>query len=214
MRCARLLGVLAVSGLLAAPSTSTAQEAHPFTNSWFWGAKAGVLTMNTQIERANAPVIGAEWLITRSKYGLYIGLDQAYFDAVSTVTDAGGADWRVDIRDLRRLTASMYLFPKHYATIRPYVGLGYSFNFIVRAAPQSNLAGAPVLSQVEGSKTRVSPVGTLGLQWNMVRMAPFVQATVMPTRGSGAFLINGETFAYYVEAGIRYNFGSSIEVFR
>lgn len=221
MRCARLLGVLLGSGLLAAPSVATAQETHPFTNSWFWGAKAGVLAMNTEIEHQNAPVIGAEWLITRSKYGLYLGLDQAYFDAVSTVEDAPttGVTRRVDIRDLRRFTMAMYLYPKVYETIRPYVGFGYAFNFVVRAESQGTVFSTPaardtVLARIESAKTRSSLVGTVGVQFNMIRLAPFIQATVMPTKGSSGFLLNGETFAYYVEAGLRYNFGSSIEIFR
>ena len=221
MRCTRLLGVFAVVSLLAAPSMASAQEDSPFMNSWFWGAKGGLLVMHTEIGQTNAPMIGAEWLITRSRYALYVGLDQSYFDAVSTVQDAPstGINRRVDIRDLRRVTAAVYFFPKELITIRPYGGVGFSFNSIVRAASQSNQFSTPesrdtVLARIQEAKTRGSIIGTLGLQWKMGKLAPFLQGTVMPTKGSGGFLLNGETFSYVIEAGMRYNFGSAIEVFR
>ena len=73
---------------------------------------------------------------------------------------------------------------------------------------------------INASKTRTSVIATLGMQWKMGRLGPFVQGTVMPTKGSrdaglgNAFLINGETFSYYIEGGLRYNFGSAIEIFR
>ncbi|HKS07092.1 MAG TPA: hypothetical protein VJR92_12350 [Gemmatimonadaceae bacterium] len=221
MRCTRLLRVSVLFGLLSAPSMATAQEQSPFTNSWFWGAKGGLLVMHTEIGQTNAPMIGAEWLITRSKWGLYIGLDQSYFDAVSTVADAPttGITRRVDIRDMRRATAAMYFFPREFITIRPYAGIGVSLNYIVRAASQSNTFSTPtardtVLARIEDAKTRASILTTLGLQWKMGKLAPFVQGTVMPTKGNTGFFLNGETFSYFIEAGLRYNFGSAIEVFR
>jgi hypothetical protein len=227
MRSTRLLRALAVFGLLSAPSLAAAQEESPFTNSWFWGAKGGLLVMHTEFGQTNAPMIGVDWLITRTKWGLHIGLDQAYFDAESTVLDSPTPNTfrRVDIRDLRRATAEMYIFPKEFITIRPYVGLGFAFNYIVRAAAQSNLYVTPddraiVEATINQSKTRVSFVGTLGMQWKMGRLGPYVQGAVMPTKGNrqfplgDAFFINGETFTYALEAGLRYNFGSAIEVFR
>ncbi len=68
-----------------------------------------------------------------------------------------------------------------------------------------------MLARIRDAKFRSSVVGTFGLQADLKRFAPFIQATTMPTRGKGTFLINGEGFTYYVEAGLRYNFGSAIE---
>jgi hypothetical protein len=220
MRSARLLGVL---GLILAPSVASAQERHPFTDSWFWGVKGGVAFLHTEVNRAEAPAFGAEWLITRSKFALYVSLDQAYFDGVSTVNNSPstGVPRRVEIRDMRRFTGSAYFFPRSFAdgAIRPYAGLGYAFNFIVRAASQGDQFASPeardtVLDRIESARARSSIIGTAGLQVQIQRLAPFLQASFMPTQGRGQFLINGQGFSYYVEAGLRYNFGSAIERLR
>jgi hypothetical protein len=70
------------------------------------------------------------------------------------------------------------------------------------------------MTRIETAKTRGSVIGTLGAQLQLWRIAPFVQATVVPTRGSNEFLINGQGFTYYVEGGIRINFGNAIERLR
>jgi hypothetical protein len=70
------------------------------------------------------------------------------------------------------------------------------------------------MTRIETAKTRSSLIGTLGLQLQIGRLAPFAQAAVMPTRGSGEFLINGQGFAYYLEGGLRFNFGSAVERLR
>ena len=233
MRSARLLAVI---GVLSLPSFAAAQEKNPFIDSWFWGAKGGMAFLHTGTEaRTDAWSVGAEWLITRTKFALYVGLDQAYFGCIpselnecdedtrvlSTVNDAPtrGVTRRVDIQDMRRLSASAYFFPKAWGnsvTLRPYAGLGYSFNFVVRAQSDGNQfanaeARDTVLARIESAKTRSSFVLTTGLQLNYRRIAPFLQALVMPTRGSGEFLINGNGFTYYVEAGLRVNVGTAIE---
>jgi outer membrane protein W len=221
MRSARLLVVL---GLTFAPAIAAAQEKNPFTDSWFWGAKAGMVTLNTSngtsTGRTNAPEFGVDWLITRSWYALNVSLDQAYFNAVSSVinADTSGVQRRVDIRDMRRATVAMDLFPKVFnESVRPYVGIGYSFNFVVRAESEGTQYVSPaakdtVDQRIQSAKSRASAVMIVGVQADVKKWAPFAQATVMPTQGAlRKFLINGTGFTYYVEAGIRYNFGGSIE---
>jgi hypothetical protein len=216
MRSARLLSLVV---LLLVPSIASAQEKNPFTDSWFWGAKGGMAFLRTSVARTEAPIVGIEWLITRSKFGLYIGLDQAYFDALSTVEDAPtrGVIRTVEIRDMRRFTTAVYFFPKvWWESVRPYGGLGYAYNFVVGANSEgAQFANAEardtVLARIEAAKSRSSILGTVGVQVDWRRFAPFVQGTVMPTRGEGRFLINGVGMSYYVEAGLRYNFGSAIE---
>jgi hypothetical protein len=212
-----------VLALVLSPSLATGQERLPFTNSWFWGGKGGVAFLPTATNRAEAPAFGAEWLITRTKFAMYVALDQAYFDAVSTVENApsNGVVRLVDIRDMRRFTTAVYFFPGSLGDglFRPYAGLGYSFNYVVRATSQGNQFDSPeardtVMTRIETAKTRGSVIGTLGAQLQLWRIAPFVQATVVPTRGSNEFLINGQGFTYYVEGGIRINFGNAIERLR
>jgi hypothetical protein len=220
MKSARLLAAV---GVVLAPSLVAAQESNPFTDSWFWGAKGGIAFLHTSVNQTEAPTFGAEWLITRSKFAFYLSVDQSYFDAISSVDNApsNGIVRLVDIRDMRRVTGSVYMFPKSFAggAIRPYAGIGYAFNFIVRANSQGNQFASPeardtVLTRIETARTRTSLVGTLGTQLQVGRLAPFVQATVMPTRGAREFLINGQGFSYYVEGGLRWNFGNAIEQIR
>jgi len=224
MRSARLLVVL---GLTSAPAIAGAQEKNPFIDSWFWGAKAGMVTLvtgpSTSPVRTTAPTIGVDWLITRSWYALNVSLDQAYFDAVSSVTDAGGTgvERLVDIRDMRRAAVAMNIFPKVFKeNVRPYVGVGYALNFVVRAESQGNNFASPeardtVEQRIQSAKSRGSPMVIFGVQADVKKWAPFAQATVMPTQGAlHGFLINGNGFTYYLEAGMRYNFGSAIEKLR
>jgi hypothetical protein len=229
MRSARLLAVLV---LILAPSIAAAQDKNPFTDSWFWGAKGGLAILRTGSQsKTKAPAVGAEWLITRSKFGLYVAFDQAYFgcitnpcpdSVVSTVEDAPtrGVVRRVNIRDMRRFTTEMFMFPHVWAdAFRPYFGLGYAFNFVVDATSDGDQfanasARDTVLARIQSAKSRSSFVGTFGLQLNINRFAPFVQATAMPTQGNGKFLINGRGFTYYLEGGLRFNFGSAIEKLR
>jgi len=219
MRAARLVGS---SALLLAPLLAGAQDKHPFTDSWFWGVKGGQTIFKTEIAKTTAPVIGVEWLITRSNVALHVGLDQSYFDATSTVTDAPtrGVVRRVDFRDLRRFTMSAYSFPLTYwESVRPYAGVGFAVNFIPRATPQGDQYASPeardtVLARINDARARVSLLGTIGVQAQYKRFAPFLQAQVMPTQGRNQFLINGEGFTYVIEGGLRINASKAIERLR
>lgn len=219
MRSARILGLVA---LVLVPSIAAAQSKPSFVDAWYWGGKGGIAKLRTAVAETDAPVIGGEWLITRSRWGLNLSFDQAYFDAVSTVEDAPtrGVVRRVDIRDMRRFSFTLNAYPTVlFGGLRPYAGLGYALNFVTQANSEgtqfeNSAARDTVLSRIEAAKSRGSWIGTGGLQLDFWRLAPFAQATIMPTRGNTAFLINGNGFAYYLEAGLRINFGSSIEKLR
>jgi hypothetical protein len=218
----RALRLLASSVLALTPLVAGGQDRHPFQDSWFWGAKGGLTIFKTEVAKTEAPLIGVEWLITRRNVALHVGLDQTYFDAVSTVADAPtrGVTRRVDIRDLRRFSVSGYAMPvAWWGVVRPYAGVGMAFNFIPRASPQGDQFASPaardtVLQRINDVKARLSLLGTVGVQAQYRRFAPFLQAQVMPTQGRNEFLINGEGFTYVIEGGLRYNFGSSIERLR
>jgi len=79
------------------PTVSAAQSNRLFENAWFWGAKAGLMNFSTGIENKTAPLIGAEWLITRSKAGLYLSAEQAFFTATGYVFDGNGN--QVNVKD-------------------------------------------------------------------------------------------------------------------
>lgn len=214
----RNLRTLAVAGALAvlAPLTAQAQSSDGFTNSWFWGAKAGVMTFwTTDVSHAPAPLIGGEWLITRERAGLYISLDQAFFDETSKYPAYNSAgfyqgDGRARIENMRRFQGQVFVFPKRFGALRPYAGAGFALNLIERAVDDG--VTAPDSVDVEGSiedvQSRGSLIATAGVQMQLARMAVFGQASWMPAQ-SRFLLNNNET--YFVEAGIRWNIARSSE---
>lgn len=210
----RLATGLALLALL--PATAAAQDARPFTDSWFWGAKGGAMSARTGIESQASPLIGADWLITRSRAGLYVSIEQAFFDGLTgVVADTSQADGRREVRlqNFRRASFALVAFPGSFEQVRPYAGLGLALNLIQRAAPVgefSSMGGAlEVLNRIEERRSRTSVVFMGGVQGDFRNVALFAQATAMPT-GRG-FLLNGDANTYLLEAGVRLNVGSAIE---
>ena len=193
--------------LALAPRAGAAQEGRLFKDSWFFGAKAGNMTYwTTTTSHGQAPFLGGETLITRSRGGLYLSLDQAYFDATTRLTDGTGS-YLLDIKDNRRFTAAAMIFPKAYGWIRPYAGLGFAFNFIQTVKPRTSI-GASTARLIDEQKTRSAPIVMVGAQLQLLRFSVFGQGSYMPAQAD--FLLNNNE-TYFLEAGIRYNIGSSIE---
>jgi hypothetical protein len=70
-----IAGVVATAALSA---TASAQANRYFDDSWFWGVKSGVATFSPTLGPSEtAATYGAEWLITRTRGGLYVSFDQA-----------------------------------------------------------------------------------------------------------------------------------------
>ncbi|NUR20355.1 MAG: hypothetical protein HOQ12_12550, partial [Gemmatimonadaceae bacterium] len=185
-----------------------AQEGRLFKDSWFFGAKAGNMTYwTTTTSHGQAPMLGGETLITRSRGGLYISLDQAFFDGTTTVIDGAGAQRIVDIKDNRRATVAAMIFPKAFGWIRPYGGIGFAMNFMQQATARGG-ADATTQQIIDEQKTASAPIFIIGTQLQLLRFSVFGQGSYMPAQNSSLFN-NNET--YFVEAGIRYNIGSSIE---
>jgi hypothetical protein len=96
--------------------------------------------------------------------------------------------------------------------VRPYGGIGFSLNNIQRTsvidAPATDTSTFDVLSQIDHQKDRVSFLTMVGIQGQYRRVSLFGQVSYMPAKTG--FLLNGRT-TYILEAGIRYNFGSSRE---
>jgi hypothetical protein len=216
MRTLRLVASgLALVALYPAMGWSQSQpgEGRGFKDSWFWGAKTGLLSFSTVASgSAWAPLIGADWLITRSRGALYVSLDQAFFDERSALVDQQGNVFEIGMRDMRRFTVAALAFPVRYGGIRPYAGLGLSMNFIQSAStitPVDDPATASLLREaIDDQKDRASIVFMGGAQWQYRRFSLFGQATYMPSRDR--FLLNDRS-SYLLEGGIRVNLGTSIE---
>ena len=90
MRIVRKFGL----GFLAAlvPALATAQQATSdrsgFDNSWFWGIRGGMASIDAGPGRTTVPTIGGEWFITRAKTALSLSVDHAFFDERSGVFDS------------------------------------------------------------------------------------------------------------------------------
>lgn len=196
-----------------------AQLRHDFKDSWFWGVKGGVMSFSTStVEGEVKPLVGGEWLLTRSQGALYLAFDQALFNASSSFTDTLGQSHGVTIRDMRRLTAAAMAFPfsldAAIATFRPYAGVGFALNFLRTAEldaglPSDSAARRDVSRRLEDQQDRAAPVLILGLQAQVGRVAAFAQGTLMPAETR--FLLNGSP-TMFAEVGLRFNAGRSREV--
>ncbi|MDQ2890673.1 MAG: hypothetical protein M3R65_09015 [Gemmatimonadota bacterium] len=198
---------------LAAPAAH-AQQAQFFQNSWFWGVHAGATSVGTPGSSASGVgTIGADWMITRTDGGLYVSYDQASFNKLSAVADASEPSGArpVGVRDMRTISIAGVAFPWHSGRFRPYAGLGYALSLIgsASARPDSaNTTPPPELNQsIDNLRSRSSIFAMGGAQWQIRRTAIFAQASFIPS--SNQFLVTKPITA--IVAGIRYNFGSSID---
>ncbi|GMV08853.1 MAG TPA: hypothetical protein PKC83_03850 [Gemmatimonadaceae bacterium] len=221
MRIARTFR-LALAAATVIPTMAIAQASNAprtFNDSWFWGIKGGSTMFTTGADgnsKVTAPSVGGEWLITRTHIGLYLSMDQSFFDETAGVFDASsvGSVRPVSISDLRRYSAAVYFFPFKTTTVRPYAGLGLAINVIQNAEPQGTYGSVEaqdsVFAAVDEQSSRVSSVFTLGAQAQIVdRVSFFAQASTMPTRRN--FLINGAANTYVLEAGLRFNLLGAID---
>ncbi|HEX6535110.1 MAG TPA: hypothetical protein VF041_10955 [Gemmatimonadaceae bacterium] len=197
------------------PAVGAAQSSRLFKDSWFWGAKFGIMSYSTAAEKnSTAAAVGAEWLITRSRGALYVGGEQAFFTGTSAVQDNGytTSAYRVAIKDMRRFTAAALAFPVAWGGFRPYAGVGFSLNMIQHAALMDSVADPAqqevVNARINDQMDRVSFITMAGLQAQYRRVSLFGQVTLMPAKEN--FLLNGRS-TYLLEGGMRFNFGTSIE---
>lgn len=229
MRSSRLvvLSLAAVAAVGLTPSAGAAQSTtQGFADSWYWGAYGGYTSFATafgaQNLHTNAPSIGIDWMITRSKFAVDIFADQSYFSTVSSITSpTGSGPLPVNINDMRRLGFSMMLFTPQIKSVKPYFNLGYSFNFINSAALRTCAnCTAPVTTQAAADSNQQAIVdaramgkvfGGIGAMWVYKKFAPYAQFSVMPTQGVSDWYINGTGFTTMWSIGLRYNFGTSID---
>jgi len=128
MQKLRAVSVALVATLVVSASAN-AQEMRNFDNSWFWGFKSGVNTFSAPGHGNTSTVdLGIDWLITRTKGGLYVSGNQSIFKRNVDVSDPTSRTGQrtVQVSDLRRITFAALAFPKHFGGITPYAGLGYT----------------------------------------------------------------------------------------
>jgi len=225
-------GLTIAALLLLNIGAADAQASRGFKDSWFWGAKSGLLNyqvVNNAVAKSPlAPMAGGDWLITRSRGGLYLSFDYSFFSADSvfvndSISPLDQAPRILEIGGLRRFTLAAMLFPMQTYRMHPYLGFGFALAHIARADPQGTCGGCPagstyrnatqenlVLSTVKFFRSTATPVVMIGTQLRLPLASAFAQVTASPATDN-FFLFSGSGWRTTLEAGLRYNFGSSIE---
>ena len=205
---------VALAATLVVTAGAAAQERRNFDNSWFWGFKSGINTF-TAPGRGNTSTVdlGIDWLITRTKGGLYVSANQSIFERDIDVSDPTAIrnQRTVRVNDLRRITFAGLAFPKHFGGITPYGGIGYTIAVLGDARifvdSADTFPNNAFLDNVESRRSRGAVLGMAGVQIQTKRMALFAQETMLPSNSSFLF----SSVLSFFEFGVRYNFGSSID---
>ena len=217
----RLLRVLAAASAFAALLSQplAAQEGRQFKDAWFWGIKGGATTFSSASDGTTpAPLVGADWVITRTRGGLYVSFDQSLLKTQGAFLDRDPAnqpfEHRVDLSNMRRLSFAAMIFPRQTPTLHPYLGAGFSLHQIATAVMEGGAGStsryAAALDSVQLKRSTLTPIFMGGAQLRLPRFSVFGQATASPSQAD-FFLNAGRTFSFTLEGGVRYNVGSSID---
>jgi hypothetical protein len=219
MRITRALAV-ALAFVAVMPRIGTAQPGRTFKDAWFWGVKAGAMDYNSATtSHQQAPLGGIEWLITRSHGGLYISYSEAFFtDQAAIVTQIDPSDTLprlINLKNMRRLDVAAMIFPGNNLYMHPYAGIGFSIKQISNAeSADPNYTSSDQYDATQAYiaelRTGASPYFIVGNQIRLIGFSVFFQGTASPAQRN-MFLYNNKAFHLTVEAGLRYNFGSSID---
>jgi len=213
MQKLRAVAVAIVATIVVSASAS-AQEMRNFDNSWFWGFKSGINTFTVPGHGNTSTVdMGIDWLITRTKGGLYVSGNQSVFSRDEQVADQASrtGERTVRVNDLRRISLAGVVFPKHFGGITPYAGLGYTIAVLgdarVFVDSANTFPNNAFLDKVESMRSRSAVMGMGGIQIQTMRAAIFAQETILPSNTN--FLYS--SVLSFFEFGVRWNFGSSID---
>jgi outer membrane protein W len=208
---------LAAAVVMAAPAGA---QQRLFRDSWFWGVKAGAITVSarnssgTEASTTVAPTIGAEWLITRTQGALYLAFDHSMFKRVSFVPDASSTslERQVDVENLRRITLGLMAFPRQFKSFRPYVGAGVGISLAGTTTPRGTFSDASARSAYNANlnerKSGAAPTLIGGVHMEMKRFSVFGQASLVTF--TDQFILNGAA-PVAVEFGVRYNLAPAKE---
>jgi hypothetical protein len=206
--------VVAVVATIVVSASANAQEMKDFDNSWFWGFKSGINTFAVPGHGNTSTVdVGVDWVITRTKGGLYVSGNQSVFQRDLEFLDptSNTGQRTVRVNDMRRITVAGLAFPRHFGGITPYAGIGFTIAVLGDARVFVDSANTvptnSFLDQVESERSRSAAMGMAGVQIQTKRAAIFAQETIIP--GNNNFLFS--SVLNFFEFGIRINFGSSID---
>jgi len=206
--------VVALAATVVVAGSARAQQNRNFDNSWFWGFKSGINTFSVPGHGNTSTVdLGIDWVITRSKGGLYVSGNQSVFERDLEFLDPASTTGQrtVRVNDLRRITLGALAFPKHFGGITPYGGIGYTIAVLgdarVFVDSANTFPSNAFLDEIENERSRSAVVAIGGVQIQASRMAIFAQETIVPSNSSFLF----RSVLNFFEFGIRLNLGSSID---
>ncbi|HKC79868.1 MAG TPA: hypothetical protein VKB91_01650 [Gemmatimonadaceae bacterium] len=205
---------VAVTAMIVVSASANAQSVSNFDNSWFWGFKSGVNSFAVPGHGNTSTVdLGLDWVITRSKGGLYVSGNQSVFQRDLEFGDPTSQTGQrtVRVNDMRRITLAALGFPKHFGGITPYAGIGFMIAVLgdarVFVDSVNTFPTNSFLDEVENERSRSTAVGMAGVQIQTKRAAVFIQNTLVPSNNTFLF----RSVLNFLEFGIRINFGSSID---
>jgi hypothetical protein len=213
MQKLRAVAVALVATIVVSASAD-AQGVRNFDNSWFWGFKSGVNTFSVPGHGNTSTVdLGIDWLITRTKGGLYVSGNQSVFERDLEFGDptSNTGTRTVRVNDMRRITFAAVAFPKHFGGITPYGGIGYMIAVLgdarVFVDSANTFPNNAFLDEMDAERSRGAVIGMAGLQIRTKRAAIFAQETLVPSNNTFLF----RSVLSFLEFGVRWNFGSSID---
>jgi hypothetical protein len=219
MRTIRALTIATAIAVIL-PSIAAAQNGRQFKNAWFWGLKAGSLTLgDSSRSYRQAPMAGVDWMITRTHGGLYVSGTQSFFtrQAITLRDPAAGLDSgfrTIDLKNMRKLDVAVMGFPGEHLRFHPYVGVGFTLSQVASAQPQGPFGNADqenaTAQIIQTQRTAVAPLLMGGAQYRMTRFSVFGQATLSASN-ENFLLYSGKPVNFGIELGLRYNVGSSID---
>ena len=205
---------VALVATIVVSASANAQGVRNFDNSWFWGFKTGVNSFSVPGHGNTSTVdLGIDWVITRTKGGLYVSGNQSVFEKDLEFLDPSSNTGQrtVRVNDMRRITFAALAFPKHFGGITPYAGIGYMIAVLGDARifvdSVNTFPTNAFLDEVERERSRGAVLGMAGVQIQTKRMAIFAQETLLPSNSSFLF----RSVLSFLEFGVRWNFGSSID---
>ena len=195
------------------PSAGAAQDGRLFRDSWFWGANAGVMSFSTQTAtNQTATVVNGEWFITKTRGGLYLSIGEAFFTTNASVNDNNGNPYNVQVKDMTQVMADVIVLPIKWNSIHLYAGGGLMMNIAHSAIITDTIVNPNVKTQVQqtlnSQKDGVLFNLMLGVHAQLKRAAIFGNVIWMPTPSN--FILSGRA-AFFLEGGIRFNFGPSAD---
>jgi len=108
MQKLRAVAVAMVATIVVSASAQ-AQEMKNFDNSWFWGFKSGINSFAVPGHGNTSTVdLGVDWVITRTRGGLYVSANQSVFERDLEFLDptSNTGQRTVRVNDMRRITVA------------------------------------------------------------------------------------------------------------